>query len=164
MKHLAYAVAIPALCLFAAGCSSQGSPGSTKVYQMGERVQAGPLIYNVLDTEWLDQIGDGASARLPRNRFLAVRLSVTNSGAVTSGVPPIAAIDFRGESHDELSDAAGLPEWLGYIRRVQPADTLLGRVVFDLPPAAYQLKLSNDAEPENAIFQMVDLPLQLTRP
>lgn len=164
MKHLAYAVLIPALCLFAAGCSSEGSAGSTKLYRMGERVQAGPLIYTVLDTEWLDQIGDGASARLPRNRFLAVRLSVTNSGAVTSDVPPIAAIDFRGESHNEMSDAAGLPEWLGYIRRVQPADTLHGRVVFDLPAAAYQLKVSNDAEPESVIFQKIDVPLQLTRP
>jgi hypothetical protein len=134
------------------------------MYRMGERVQVGPLIYTVLDTEWRDQIGDASNPRLPGNRFLAVRLSVTNSGAVTSAVPTAAVIDSHGESHTELNDAGGVPEWLGYIRSVKPADTLIGRVVFDVPAAAYDLKLSNDADPENVISATVDLPLEITRP
>jgi len=47
---------------------------------------------------------------------------------------------------------------------VKPADTLHGRVVFDVPTAEYRLKLSDDAEPENVKLATVDLPLQLGAP
>jgi hypothetical protein len=134
------------------------------MFRMGERIQVGSLIYIVLDTEWLDRIGDGPNPRLPHNRFLTVRLSVTNSGVVTSGVPPTSVLDGRDESSPELNDANGLPEWLGSIRSVKPAETLHGRTVFDVPTGGYQLKLSDDAEPENVKIALVDLPLQLERP
>jgi len=130
---------------------------------MGERVQVGPLIYTVLETEWLDQI-DAPIPRIPHDRFLAVRLTVTNSGITTSGIPPLSVSDRRGTSYPELTDAEGVSEWLGYIRTVKPADTLHGRVVFDVPTAEYRLKLSDDAEPENVKLATVDLPLQLGAP
>ncbi len=152
-----------ALVLFLSGCSSHSSSVDSKMYRMGERVQVGPLIYTVLDTEWLDQI-DAPNPRMPHDRFLAVRLTVTNSGVATSAIPPIFVSDRRGTSYPELTDAAGVPEWLGYIRTVKPADTLHGRVVFDVPAAEYQLKLSDDAEPENVKLATVDLPLQLGAP
>jgi len=63
---------------------------------------------------------------MPHNRFFAVRLTVTNSGVVTSGIPPIFVADQRGTSYPELTDAEGVSEWLGYIRTVKPADTLHG--------------------------------------
>lgn len=128
---------------------------------MGERVQVGTLIYTVLETEWLDQFGEGANARMPRNRFLTVRLSVTNSGIAPSGVPPMSITDASGHSFAELNDSPAPPEWLGYIRTVQPADTLHGRVAFDVPAAAYQLKVSDDVEPENVKSVAIELPLQL---
>ncbi|MGE5645791.1 MAG: DUF4352 domain-containing protein [Acidobacteriota bacterium] len=164
MTKLATAVLLAALCVFALGCSTQGSAArGARTYRMGERVQAGPLIYTILDAEWLDQIGEPPNPRMPSNRFLVVRLSVTNSGVVASGVPPLAVIDTGGEAHEELNDAGGVSEWLGYLRSVKPADTLTGRVVFDVPAATYQLKVSNDAEPESAVTALVDIPLDLTR-
>jgi hypothetical protein len=152
-----------ALVLFLAGCASRHSSIDARVYRMGERVQVGPLIYTVLDTEWLDQM-DTPAPRMPRSRFLIVRLSVTNSGVTTSGIPPISVADRGGTSYPELTDAEGLSEWLGYIRTVKPADTLHGRVAFDVPTAEYQLHLTDDAEPENVKLAMVDLPLQLGAP
>jgi hypothetical protein len=165
MLKTACAAIILIVCLLATGCSSTtSSPGLAKIYNMGERVQVGTLIYTVLDTEWLDQLGDGPSARMPRNRFLTVRVSVTNSGAAVSAIPPMTLTTSGGQDYTELTDAPGVPEWLGYIRSVKAAETVHGRAAFDVPAGAYQLHLSNDAEPENTITARVELPLQLSRP
>jgi len=132
---------------------------------MGEHAQAGILIYTVLDTEWLDQLGEAPDVKLPQHRFLAVRMSITNSGAAASGVPQAVLIGANGTRYEELGKASGLSAWLGYIRSVNPADTLHGRIVFDAPPADYQLKLNSgagDADGETAV--LVALPLQFTQP
>jgi hypothetical protein len=130
---------------------------------MGDRVQVGTLIYTVLETEWLDQLGEDPNSRMPRNRFLTVRLSVTNSGSAPSGVPLMSVADASGHSFAEMNDTPAPPEWLGYIRTVNPADTLHGRVVFDVPAGAYRLMVSDDAEPENVKSAAIELPLQLDR-
>jgi hypothetical protein len=163
MSKLVYAGL--ALVLFMAGCSSEdGGHTSAKVFQMGERVQAGSLVYTVLDTEWLDQLGDPANPRMPLNHFLSVRVSVTNSSTTTSGIPPMMLVDSRNQTYPELNDAKGLQEWLGYLRTVRPAETVHGRVLFDVPTASYRLKVTDDAEPEERKAALVELPLQLTRP
>ncbi len=165
MTKLGWTGAALALCGFLGGCASQqASRTNGRLYRMGEAVQTGPLVYTVLDTEWLDQIGDPAAPRLPRNRFLSVRISVTNTGAATSGIPPLTITDGRGASYTEINDVSGLAEWLGYIRSVRDAETLHGRVLFDAPPGAYRLKVADDADPENQTFATIEMPLQLTRP
>jgi hypothetical protein len=144
------------------GCSS-GQPGAdTRAYRMGEPVVVGPLIYNVIDTEWLSQLGEGASPRVPQNRFLLIRLSVTNSGASSSAVPAMALMDARGQTHLELTDGEGVSEWLGYLRTVNPAQTERGRVLFDVPAGAYRLRVTNDAEPGTEKVALIEIPLQLT--
>ncbi|HVX66392.1 MAG TPA: DUF4352 domain-containing protein, partial [Bryobacteraceae bacterium] len=136
-----------------------------KMYRMGDRAQAGPLVYTVLDTEWLDQLGDGPTARLPQNRFLAVRITVTNGGAATANVPPAILISASGTEYREVEDASPLPEWLGYIRSVNAADTLHGRMLFDAPPGDYQLRLrSGTSDPDRELAITVALPLQLGSP
>ncbi len=154
-----------ALCGFLGGCVSEpAARHNAKVYRMGEPVQTGPLVYTVLDTEWLDQLGDPASPRLPQNHFLSVRISVTNAGSTTSGIPPLTILDSHGTAYPELDDAKGLPEWLGYIRTVKEAETLHGRVLFDAPTGAYRLKVADDADRENQTSATVNMPLQLTNP
>ncbi len=150
-----------ALVLFS-GCPSRTSPSEWRMYRMGERAQVGPLIYTVLDAEWLDQLGKAPDIRMPRNRFVAIRVSVTNSGASTSGVPTMSLLDANGAAHTELTDGTGITDWLGYIRTVKPAETLHGRVLFDVPPASYKLKVTNDAEPEEVRMATVDIPLDLS--
>ena len=163
LPQLRAAVGVLLFCVLC-GCSSRGAGSRKAAYRMGERVPVGSLIYVVLDTEWLDHFGDPPHARLPEQRFLAVRISVTNSGADSSAVPQLSLSDPGGRKYSELADAPAVPEWLGYLRTVKPAETLYGRVVFDVPAAAYRLHLSTDDEPENEPFAGVDLPLQLDRP
>ncbi len=165
MLNLSRAAVALALCGFLGGCSSpQTSQRDTKVYQMGESVKTGPLIYTVLDTEWFDQLGDPAAPRLPRNHFLAVRFSVTNAGSLSSGIPPLSVVDSQRVTYDELNEANALPEWLGYIRTVKPAETLHGRILFDVPTGDYRLKVTDDADPENRTSATIQMPLELIRP
>lgn len=144
-----------------AGCGSRTSQTDPKMYKMGERVQVKPLIYTVLDTEWLDSLGEPPEARMPQHHFMAVRVSVTNSGAATSGIPAITMVDAGGNSFTELTDGRGLTDWLGYLRTIKPAETIHGRALFDLPAASYKLNLMNDADPEDARTATVDIPLDL---
>jgi hypothetical protein len=167
MRKLVLAGLAAIMCGILGGCSGQKSAGGPpKLFRMGEHVRAGNLVYTVLDTEWLDQLvlGDSPTPRLPRSLFLSVRISVTNSGSATSGIPPLTLIDYRDRTHPELSDAGGLPEWLGSIRSVKAAETVFGRVLFDVPAGDYRLKVTDDAEPENQKSATVEMPLQLTRP
>ena len=126
---------------------------------MGERVTAGPLVYNVFDDQWKTQFGQGADARIPKDRFFLVHLSVVNGGAADVMVPTMNLVDDSGQAYGELSDGDGVPEWIGYLRRVQPAGTLQGNVVFDVPPKHYHLRLSEESG--NATRE-VDLPLNFT--
>jgi hypothetical protein len=71
-----------------------------KVHRLGEK-----LIYDVFETEWLKQIGEGLQARTPSNRFLIniIHLTVVNRGA-------------------EMEDQ-DVANWLGMIRNLKPANT-----------------------------------------
>ncbi len=156
---LCWSVAV--VLLLTAGCSSQSTSADSRVFGVGERAQAGPLIYRVLDTEWREQIGDGAAARVPRDRFLLVRLSVTNSGASDSGIPTLKLVDSRGNEHQELSEGQGVAEWFGYLRTVKPAQTEYGRVLFDAPAGTYRLIVASDADPEQQKTATIVIPLQI---
>jgi hypothetical protein len=148
--------------LLLAGCSSGRPEADNRVYRMGEPVTVGPLIYTVTETEWHNQLGEGPTARLPQYRFLLVRLSVTNSGASNSAIPAMALVDASGQTRLELADGEGVPEWLGYLRTISPAQTERGRVVFDAPPNAYRLRVTDDAEPGAEKAALIDVPLQLS--
>jgi len=148
-------------CLLLSGCSSGKSGADSRVYRMGEPVAAGSLIYSVSETEWHQQLGEGPTARLPQYRFLVVRLTVTNSGARSSAIPALALVDPAGQTYLELTEGPGVPDWMGYLRTVSPAQTERGAVVFDAPPNTYRLRVSDDAEPGAEKFALIELPLQL---
>jgi hypothetical protein len=159
-KFAGAAVAL-ALCALA-GCSSANtSETSSKIYSMGERAQAGTLIYTITEAEWLDRLGDEPNVRVPEHKFLAIRMSVTNSGVAPSAIPVLNLTDSRGQRYPEQTNGEGLTEWLGFLRQVKPANTERGRVLFDVPVAAYRLRVVNDAEPENERAALVDIPLHL---
>jgi len=54
---------------------------------------SGPLIFTILDAEWHDQLGEPPNVRTPQQRFLSIRISVTNSGVATSGIPALSLVD-----------------------------------------------------------------------
>ena len=155
------ALLVAAWSMFTLSCSSGKSTAEAKGYRMGERVEVGPLIYNVMDTEWKEQLGEGPGARIPKNRFLMIHLSVTNSGVSDSAIPVMTLLDAGGQSFTELTDGQGVPEWLGYLRNLKPAQTDRGRVLFDVPPGAYRLRVTNDAEPGSQRAALIDIPFQV---
>jgi hypothetical protein len=141
-----------------AGCSRQ-KPHPVVTYKMGETARVGPLAYTITETEWMDQLGEGAGARVPKHRFLAIRLTVTNGGAGRSAIPVTELVDSRGESHPEV-DAGELSDWFGALRTLDPAQSDHGRVVFDVPAGAYKLKVAEDSDAEQIWTALIDVPYQ----
>jgi Domain of unknown function (DUF4352) len=130
-----------------------------RTYPLGERVALGHLVYSAYETQWLTQIGSGPDARVPQNRFFLVRMSVTNSGGEQMASPNLTIEDDAGTSYPEISDGQGVPQWIGFIRQINPADTLQGNLVFDVPPKHYKLRVTDE---EGRTDAMIDLPLEFT--
>jgi hypothetical protein len=126
---------------------------------MGEHVGVGALTYNVFEDKWRTQVGEGTDARVPKDRFFLLRLSVLNSGSSELMVPSLTLVDDSGETYPELSSGDGVPNWIGYLRRVKPAETLEGNVVFDVPPKHYRLRVSDETSQKT---REIDIPLSFS--
>ena len=128
---------------------------------MGERVQAPPLVYNILEAQWKPALSDGG--RAPKHRFLVIRVSVTNSGGEETIIPPfeLESSDGKTTYQEETSGMDGLPNWLGMLRQVTPAQTEEGYVVFDAPMAAYKLRMFDGKDVDTEKYAIVDIPVSL---
>jgi hypothetical protein len=157
---VAAAAVLGAVLLLSACGRSTDSPA--RLFRMGERVQVGPLIYIVLDTEWKTQVGDGAEARSAKNRFLLLQLTVTNSGGKEIHVPSLTVEDSRGNSFPEDTGGGSIHDWLGLLRKVGAGETLQGRILFDVPTAAYNLRVSEEGgEPGQEKSALIEIPLRM---
>ena len=148
------------LCL--SGCSGNTESAKTeevRVVPAGEKAVAGHLTYNIVDSQILNQLGDPTVPRVPKERFIMVQVAVTNASNVDNPIPAIELVGDSGKIYDELTDGAGVTNWLGIIRHVGAGQTERGNVVFDAPAAHYKLKLSDEST-ENEI--LADLPLSYT--
>ena len=125
-------------------------------YNMGERVQLGHIVYVVFETQWLTHIGEGPDTRVPENRFFLLRMSATNGAGEDVTVPNFTLLGDNGATYPELSNGEGVPQWIGYLRSVKPADAAQGNAVFDAPPRHYKLKLADETGEKTAL---VDIPL-----
>jgi hypothetical protein len=146
------------LCAFFIGCST-GS--GAHVYMMGERAETGPMVYSVIEAQWRAQLGEGPGARIPQNRFLLLRLSVTNGSPRDISIPLTTLIAPTGETYGELTDGQEVTDWLGALRRLKPVETVFGWVAFDVPRGDYKLRVSDDAfNPEEAKTALIEVPLR----
>lgn len=127
---------------------------------MGESVRVGNLSYLVSETGWMDQIGEGVAAKVPKNRFLTVRLSITNGGIRRAVIPGAEVIDSAGKAYPEVSEAPGLEDWFGPFRAVDSSGTEHGLLIFDVPLGAYRLHVSDDADAEQRKTAYILLPYQ----
>jgi hypothetical protein len=126
------------------------------LYGAGEKATVGPLVYNVVDSQITPSLGDDpANLRTPQNRFVIVEVSVSNSSNQDVSIPAMTLVDDSGQTFPELADGRGVNKWLGVIRKVAPAETEEGNVLFDAPARHYRLRLTGEGEPEISI----DLPL-----
>ncbi len=129
-------------------------------YQMGERIPAGPLTYNVVEKVWRSQLGEMFQTRTPQNRFLLITISVTNGGGGDVSVPLMQLEGTDGKVYPELENGDGVDNWLGILRTVSPAQTQQGRILFDVPLGAYRLRLS-DGDSVNGRYVYAQIPLQI---
>ena len=145
------------LCLTLLGaCSKPAERLST--YHMGEKVGAGSLIYTVLSADWRTDLGDGRT--MPKDRFLVIHMSITNSGGSSIGSPLTQLVDAQGKEYGELQEIKNMPQWLGLIRSMSPAATETGTIAFDVPLGIYKLKVS-DGSIENEKSALIEIPLEL---
>lgn len=150
------------LACVAVGCGCAPAVAPQTTHRMGERVTVGSLVYNVFDTQWKTQLGEGTgatAARIPKDRFFLVRLNVVNGGSADYMVPTLTLLDDSGQSHTELSDGDQVPAWIGFLRRVKPAETLQGNAVFDVPPKHYRLQVSDETSQKTLD---IDIPLSFS--
>lgn len=148
------------MILLFSGCQGETNP-QRLTYGMGERVPNGPLTYMVIESTWASQLGEIFQARVPRQRFLMLSISVTNGGGRPVNLPLLTLEDARGNQYQELADGTGVSNWLGILRTVDPGQTVQGRLLFDVPLAAFKLRLPDDGEAGYEKFAMVDIPLRI---
>src|ERR1035437_1215656 len=131
---LLLAVAAAASLLSSCG-DSEEKASPVRTYSMGERATVGHVVYVatvghvvyvVFETQWLTHIGTGADARVPEHRFFLVRLNAVNSLGSDILVPNFSIEDDSGNTYPELSSGEGVPQYIGYLRSVKPAESVQG--------------------------------------
>ncbi len=147
--------------LFAAlatGCADKAAT-AVHTYQLGEKVSVGPLLYTVFETQWLTHTGTPPDEKVPQNRFFLVRVSIVNSSGNELMAPTLTVEDDKGNSYPEVTNEIGAPQWIGMVRRIHPADSVAGNLVFDCPPGHYKLRVT---DPDDTKEALVDIPLTFT--
>jgi len=141
------------------GCRKGRDASFIGTFPMGERVQVGPLVYQILDSSWRNELGSGG--RTPKDRYLFVRMSITNSSGSPVSVPGLT-IEGGGKTFAEVSeDMDKVDNWFGLLRTIQPSQTEQGWIVFDAPMTAYKLNLSDGGEVGSEKSAHVDIPVSL---
>jgi len=143
-------------CLAAWTACAPATPPEARLHRMGERVTVGSLVYNVFEDQWKPQLGQGSDARVPKDRFFLIRLNVVNGGSSDLMVPALTLVDDAGQTYPELPNGDGVPQWTGYLRRVKPAETLQGNIVFDVAPKHYRLRVTDE---NSQTSREIDIPL-----
>jgi len=105
MRNLYACTLLAAVSALQMACMAPAPP--VNVFHLGDKIQAGPLIYNVMEGKWRAQIGEGPDPRVPERRFLIVHLTVTNSGGQDLDIPSLTLVDQGGQVFNESLDAAG---------------------------------------------------------
>ena len=140
-------------------CGEEEKAYPVRTYTMGERITLGHIVYTVYETQWLTQLGEPQDARVPQNRYFLVRMSAVNGGGNDIHVPNLTIEDDSGKSFPELTDGTGVPQYIGYLRRIKPAESVQGHALFDAPPRHYKLKIQDE---DNERTAFIDIPLSFT--
>ncbi len=152
------------LVLLLSGCGESPTTDSI-VYKMGDKVQVGTMVYTVLEAEWkADLSGSEGLPQTPKNRFLVLKVAMTNGGGAQTAIPLLTLENPKKDSTLEVSEVKNLPNWLGIVRLINPAQTETGFIVFDVPTGAYKLRVTDGKETGSETTRLVDIPLSLSEP
>jgi hypothetical protein len=157
MRHLRFMLFLAAAASLLSSCGDSGEkPSTMRTFTMGEKIELGHINYQVFETQWLTQIGQGAEARIPQHRFFLVRMSAFNNLSTDIIVPNFSIEDDQGNAYPELNSGEGVPQYIGYLRNVKGTDSAQGNALFDAPPRHYKMKLTDETGEKTAY---VDIPL-----
>src|SRR6185369_15332643 len=145
--------------LFLTAC--QKAPVAATQFAMGERVPVGQMTYSVVESEWKTQLGESFKVRSPENRFLLIRISVTNGTGTDASIPLLTLEGANGQTYRELSNGEGVVNWFGLLRTVNPGQTQQGAILFDVPLTSYKLRVPDIADPGLERYVTVEIPLRL---
>lgn len=145
--------------LFFSAC--QRAPVANKEFGMGERVPVGQMTYSVVESEWKTQLGESFKTRSPENRFLLLKLSVTNGTGQDASIPLLTLEGSNGQIYRELSNGEGVVNWFGLLRTVNPGQTQQGAILFDVPLTSYKLRVPDIADPGLERYVTVQIPLRM---
>lgn len=140
------------------GCAT---PQQTRAeYRAGDTVPAPPLTYTVVEAQWKSQLDSFPTPRVPDRNFLLVHILVTNGGGSEVSIPTLRLENSKGEEFVESDNGTGIDGWLGMLRRLSPAQSADGWILFDVPTNSYQLRVSNGSlEAEKAAY--ITIPLTI---
>ena len=160
VKCASLAILLLGTMIASSGCSRGKDASHIGTFRMGERVQAGQLIYTVLESDWKTQL-DG-NGRAPQHRFLFLRVSITNSGGSKISAPAFTLQATDGKAYEEVAEGLeGVNNWLNILRTIEPSQTETGWVIFDAPVAAYKLVMSDGGDIGSEKHAYVDIPVDL---
>ena len=145
--------------VFLSSCNEGEKTYPVRTYTMGERILIGHITYQVFETQWLTHLGDGPDQRIPKNRYFLVRLSAVNGAGADVIVPNFSIEDDSGNTYPEMSEAEGVPQYIGYLRNVKPGEPVTGNALFDAPPRHYKMKIQDETGEKTAY---IDIPLAFT--
>lgn len=145
---------------FGCGSGAMNEP----VHRMGELTSVGPIVYNVLETEWRTDLGGSLGQVTPGDRFLLIRLTITNSSNEEVAIPLLALENSAGEVYRELSEVSGVPNWLGLLRIIEPTASAEGVIVFDVPTDDYMLRVTDGGDLERERTALIEIPLRFDSP
>lgn len=141
------------------GCEKP-KPANVK-HEMGERVSMGPLSYVVVESSWKNQLGEGFSVRSPQHRFLLLKISVTNTSTAELSVPKLSLQGSNDQMYEELADYTGVPNSLGLLRNIAPAQTIQGNIAFDVPLTSFRLRVPDDGASGYEKYDWIEIPLSI---
>jgi hypothetical protein len=145
--------------LFFTAC--QKAPVTATQFAMGERVPIGQMTYSVVESEWKTQLGESFKVRSPENRFLLIKLSVTNGTGQDVSIPLLTLEASNGQTYRELSDGQGVVNWFGLLRTISPGQTQQGAILFDVPLSSFKLRVPDISDPGLERYVTIQIPLRL---
>ena len=145
--------------LFLVGCGKQQQARTD--FTMGERVPLGQMTYSVIESAWRTQLGEGFKIRTPEQRFLLIKVSVTNGTGKDVSVPLLTLEGSSGQTYRELADGDGVENWFGVLRTISPGQTQQGNVVFDVPLTSFKLRLPDINESGFESYASIQIPLRI---
>jgi hypothetical protein len=147
------------VALLLGGCQPQQQVRSE--YSMGERAQVGQLTYSVIESAWRTELGDSFKVRTPEQRFLLIKLSVTNGTGKDISVPLLTLEGTNGQMYREIADGNGVDNWFGLLRTINQGQTQQGNILFDVPLTSYKLRVPDINDTGFDTYASIQIPLRM---